>query len=133
MKKRLVKKQMKKVVGYNVNGEPVYNCVSNPEYTGGSTPDEDYYRCEVRYTRKRHGAPLLIRNRWTTILRRVSWNSVFETPFKTAVKRTMQRLDDLGLAYPRRVVELAVAENWYEDADDGNDRESFITHVLQNI
>ena len=132
MKKRLVKKQMKKLLGFTINNEPVYNCVSNPEYPGGSTPYEDYYRCEVRYTRKRYGAPLLIRNRWTTILRRVNWNSVFETPFKTAVKRTMQRLDDLGLAYPRRVVEMAVAENWYEDADDGNDRESFITHVLQN-
>ena len=132
MKKRLVKKQMKKLLGYTINGEPVYNCVTYPEYNGGSTIDEDYYRCEIRYTRKRYGAPLLIKNRWTTILRRVFWNSLFETPFKTAVRQTMQRLDHLGLAYPRRVVEQAVAENWHEDADDGNDRESYVTHVLQN-
>lgn len=132
MKKRLVKKQLKKLIGYTINGEPVYNYVTYPGYTGGSTLDEDYYRCEIRYTRKRYGAPLLLRNRWDTLLRRVFWSSLFKTPFKTAVRLTMQRLDHLDLFYPRRVVVQAVAENWYEDEDDGNDRESFVTHVLQN-
>ena len=67
MKKRLVKKQIKKCIGYMaVCGLPVYNCVSNPEYTGGTCVDrdEDCYRCEVVYTRKRYGAPLLLRNRY---------------------------------------------------------------------
>ena len=67
MKKRLVKKQMKKVIGFmTANGGLVYNCVSNPEYNGGTCAerDEDCYRCEITYTRKRHGAPLVLRNRW---------------------------------------------------------------------
>ena len=48
------------------NGLPVYNCVTNPEYTGGSCVelDEDCYRIEVVYTRKRYGAPLLLRKRY---------------------------------------------------------------------
>lgn len=67
MKRRLAKKQMKKVVGYmTANGLPVVNVVSNPEYTGGTCIelDEDCYRSEITYTRKRHGAPLLLRNRY---------------------------------------------------------------------
>lgn len=74
MKKRLAKKQIKKLIGYDVNGDPVYNCVSNPEYTGGTSvgnDDEDMYRFEVRYIRKRYGAPLLLRNRWSELYEKI--------------------------------------------------------------
>lgn len=55
------------------NGYPVVNCVSNPEYTGGTCVelDEDCYRCEITYTRKRYGAPLLLRNRYHGIYAKV--------------------------------------------------------------
>lgn len=75
MKKRLAKKQIKKLIGYDVNGDPVYNCVSNPEYTGGTCiseiDDEDMYQFEVRYIRKRYGAPLLLRNRWSELYEKI--------------------------------------------------------------
>ena len=61
MKKRKAKKQIKKVVGFmTANGLAVVNVVSNQEYLGGSCVDrdEDCYRCEITYTRKRYGAPL---------------------------------------------------------------------------
>lgn len=62
MKVRIAKKQIKKVLGYMSVDETtrVVNVVSNSEYTGGSCVerDEDCYRCEVTYTRKRYGAPL---------------------------------------------------------------------------
>ena len=67
MKKRQAKKQIKKCIGrLYANGLRVYNCVSNPEYTGGTCTvlDEDCYRCEVHYFRNRHGAPLLLSSRW---------------------------------------------------------------------
>lgn len=67
MKKRIAKKQLKKMVGYmTVCGSPVYNFVTNPEYDGGSCieRDEDCYKCEITYTRKRRGAPLLLNKRW---------------------------------------------------------------------
>ena len=63
MKIRKAKKQIKKCVGYMAaNGYPVFNCVINPEYTGGSCAelDEDCYRFEIVYTRKRRGAPLVL-------------------------------------------------------------------------
>ena len=44
MKKRLAKKQIKKVIGFTLNGEEVMNFVTNADYNGGSTKDEDYYR-----------------------------------------------------------------------------------------
>lgn len=74
MKKRLAKKQIKKLLGYDLNGNPVYNCVSNPEYTGGTSIgiyDEDCYRFEVHYIRRRHGAPLLLRNRWSELFNQI--------------------------------------------------------------
>ena len=74
MKKRIAKKQIKKVVGYmTANGYPVVNCVSNPEYTGGTCVelDEDCFRFEITYTRKRHGAPLLLRNRYHKLYNKV--------------------------------------------------------------
>lgn len=74
MKLRKVKKQIKKVVGYMaVNGYPVYNCVSNPEYTGGTCVelDEDCYRIEINYTRKRYGAPLLLTRKTYPIYRKI--------------------------------------------------------------
>lgn len=64
MKKRIAKKQCKKVVGYmSANGLKVVNVVSNPDYLGGTCveTDEDCYRCEVTYTRKRYGAPLHVK------------------------------------------------------------------------
>lgn len=66
MKKRIAKKQIKKVIGFmSSNGMDVVNVVSNPDYTGGSCVelDEDCYRIEITYTRKRYGAPLCVRNR----------------------------------------------------------------------
>ncbi len=72
MKKRLVKKQITKVIGYNVNGEAVYNCVSNPEYNGGSTVNEDYYNFEIKRTRKKYGSPLVLRKRYAQIYNRVN-------------------------------------------------------------
>lgn len=131
MKKRLVKKQMKKLVGYTIFGEPVYNCVNNPEYTGGSTPTEDYYKCEIHYIRKRHGAPLFLRNKWLALYMRVNWSKMIKTPFSKAVRMVMQKLDDFDLIYPRKTVEMVVAENWYNENSD-EDNVSFITHVLQN-
>lgn len=74
MKKRLARKQIKKLLGYDRNGSPVYNCVSNPSYTGGTSigeEEEDCYKSEVRYIRKRHGAPLLLRNRYATLYNRI--------------------------------------------------------------
>jgi hypothetical protein len=70
MKKRLAKKQITKVIGYMAgNGFPVYNHVSNSEYNGGTCLplEEDCYQFEITYTRKRHGAPLVLRNRWHNI------------------------------------------------------------------
>jgi hypothetical protein len=67
MKKRLAKKQIKKVIGFTLNGEEVMNFVTNADYNGGSTKDEDYYRFEVSYIRKRYGKPLLLKNRWAKI------------------------------------------------------------------
>ena len=67
MNKRQIKKQMKKVVGYMaVCGHPVYNYVSNREYSGGTCAerDEDCFKFEVIYTRKRYGAPIVLKNRW---------------------------------------------------------------------
>lgn len=124
------KKTDEKLLGFTINNEPVYNCVSNPKYTGGSTPHEDYYRFEIRYIRKRYGAPLFIKNRWASIAWKAHWNDIFKTPFKRAVWLVMQRLDHLGLLYPRKKVEYAVLENWFEDEEEDN--VSFITHVLQN-
>lgn len=69
MKKRLAKKQIKKIVGaMKVNGLPVFNCVSNPEYTGGSCVglDEDCYKCEIDYCRK-YRRPLLLTKRWSKL------------------------------------------------------------------
>jgi hypothetical protein len=66
MKRRIVKKQCKKVVGYmTANGLKVVNVVSNPDYLGGTCveKDEDCYRFEITYTRKRYGAPLHVRAR----------------------------------------------------------------------
>ena len=74
MKKRIAKKQIKKVIGYmSANGFPVVNCVSNPKYTGGTCVerDEDCYRIEVVYTRKRRGAPLLLTKRFSKIYHEV--------------------------------------------------------------
>lgn len=64
MKRRKVKKQIKKVIG-TFQGLPVVNVVSNPDYLGGTCVerDEDCYRCEISYTRKRYGAPLHVRAR----------------------------------------------------------------------
>ena len=47
----------------SVNGMDVVNVVSNSEYTGGSCVelDEDCYRIEITYTRKRYGAPLCVK------------------------------------------------------------------------
>lgn len=70
MKRRIAKKQAKKVLGYmTVNGLKVVNVVSNPEYLGGTCVelDEDCYKCEVTYTRKRYGAPLCVRARHEAI------------------------------------------------------------------
>lgn len=67
MKKRIAKKKIKQVIGYmSANGFPVYNYVSNPEYTGGTCAltDEDCFRFEITYKRKRHGAPLHLTSRW---------------------------------------------------------------------
>lgn len=66
MKRRIAKKQIKKVVGYmSVNGLDVVNVVSNPEYLGGTCVelDEDCYSIEVTYTRKRYGAPLCVKTK----------------------------------------------------------------------
>lgn len=74
MKVRKVKKQLKKQVGYMaVNGCPVYNFVTNPEYTGGSAMplDEDCYSIEVEYTRKKRGAPLLLTSRMSSVYEQV--------------------------------------------------------------
>lgn len=74
MNKRKIKKQIKKVVGYMAAcGEPVYNCVSNPEYTGGTcvARDEDCYSCEIIYTRKRYGAPLLLTNKMMPLYKKI--------------------------------------------------------------
>jgi hypothetical protein len=70
MKRRVAKKQIKKVVGYmTVNGLFVVNVVSNNEYTGGTCLDldEDCYKCEITYTRKRYGAPLCVRARHESV------------------------------------------------------------------
>ena len=65
MKRRITKKQCKKVLGHlNVDkNTTIVNVVSNPEYLGGTCVerDEDCYRCEVKYTRKRYGAPLHVK------------------------------------------------------------------------
>lgn len=64
MKRRIVKKQCKKVVGFmKANGLKVVNVVSNPDYLGGTCveKDEDCYKCEIIYTRKRYGAPLCVK------------------------------------------------------------------------
>lgn len=47
----------------SANGLKVVNVVSNPDYLGGTCveKDEDCYRCEVTYTRKRYGAPLHVK------------------------------------------------------------------------
>lgn len=67
MKRRIAKKQIKKVIGYmNVdNNARVINVVSNKEYTGGTCVErnEDCYKCEITYTRKRYGAPLCPRTK----------------------------------------------------------------------
>lgn len=66
MKRRIVKKQCKKVIGFmTVNGFDVVNVVSNHDYLGGTCVelDEDCYRCEITYTRKRYGAPLCVKAR----------------------------------------------------------------------
>lgn len=66
MKRRIAKKQIKKVVGFMaINGLDVVNVVSNPDYLGGTCVelDEDCYRCEIIYTRKRYGAPLCVKSR----------------------------------------------------------------------
>jgi hypothetical protein len=63
MKIRKAKKQIKKCLGFmSANGYPVFNCVTNSDYTGGSCAklDEDCYRIEIEYTRKRYGAPMVI-------------------------------------------------------------------------
>lgn len=77
MKKRQAKKQIKKCIGrLYANGLRVYNCVSNPVYTGGTCVeiDEDCYRFEIHYSRKRHGAPLLLRNRWLGLYNQIHRN-----------------------------------------------------------
>lgn len=68
MKRRKVKKQIKKVIG-TFQGLPVVNVVSNPDYLGGTCVerDEDCYRCEISYTRKRYGAPLHVRARYERV------------------------------------------------------------------
>ena len=74
MKIRKVKKQIKKCIGFMAaNGLNVYNCVTNPEYTGGSCAvlDEDCYSIEVVYTRKRYGAPLLLTGKMMSIYKKV--------------------------------------------------------------
>lgn len=66
MKKRIAKKQLKKIIGYKtVNGNYVVNIVSSPDYTGGTCviDDEDCYKCEITYTRKRYGVPLCVKRR----------------------------------------------------------------------
>ena len=71
MKKRQAKKQIKKIIGIMpCCGQAVYNFVSNPRYNGGSCIelDEDCCKSEIIYRRKRHGAPLLLRNRWRHLL-----------------------------------------------------------------
>ena len=72
MKKRLVKKQIKKVVGLFL-GKAVYNFVSNSMYDGGSCVEvyEDCFKCEIFFTRKRYGSPLLLRNRWNHVCDKV--------------------------------------------------------------
>ena len=70
MKKRIAKKQIKKVVGFmSVNGLDVVNVVSNSDYLGGTCVelDEDCYKCEITYTRKRYGAPLHVRDRHESV------------------------------------------------------------------
>ncbi len=70
MKIRKAKKQIKKVVGFmSANGLDVVNCVTNPEYTGGSCVelDEDCYKIELVYTRKRYGAPICPRDRHSDV------------------------------------------------------------------
>ena len=62
MKIRKAKKEIKKVIGF-MAVDPftsVVNVVTNREYDGGSCVerDEDCYRGEVIYTRKRYGAPI---------------------------------------------------------------------------
>ena len=67
MKRRIAKKQCKKVLGHlNVDkNTTIVNVVSNPEYLGGTCVerDEDCYKCEIVYTRKRYGAPLCVKAR----------------------------------------------------------------------
>ena len=74
MKKRIAKKQMKKVLGIMAaNDSIVVNCVSNSEYTGGTSieREEDCYKSEIIYFRKRHGAPLLLKKRWNNLYQQV--------------------------------------------------------------
>lgn len=47
----------------------VVNVVSNSDYLGGTCVerDEDCYKCEITYTRKRYGAPLCVRTRHESV------------------------------------------------------------------
>ena len=83
MKKRITKKQIKKVLGFmTANGLKVVNIVSNPEYTGGSCveAEEDCYRCEITYTRKRYGAPLCVRTKHESVCLEI-YNKVHGTDY----------------------------------------------------
>ena len=66
----------------NANGLKVANVVSNPEYTGGTCveTDEDCYRCEVTYTRKRYGSPLHVKARHEKVFDYI-YNKVYGTAF----------------------------------------------------
>lgn len=70
MKYRQIKKQFKKVIGYSVTDKhEVFNCVTNPEYSGSSNfRGEDMYSFEFVRTRRKHGKPLLISNKIYRVL-----------------------------------------------------------------
>lgn len=77
MKIRKAKKQIKKVVGFMAaNGCDVVNCVTNPDYTGGSCVerDEDCYKIEICYTRKRYGAPVCPKSKHSDIFWKIYYN-----------------------------------------------------------
>ena len=83
MKRRIAKKQCKKVLGYMRvdKNTRVVNVVSNPEYLGGTCVerDEDCYRCEITYTRKRYGAPLCVKGKHEKVFLDI-YNKLYALP-----------------------------------------------------